>query len=211
MGERRTMSGHDCPGVDPQLAEQLIQRLQRTEWLMRAFRAVAASDLPDAWIGAGVVRDVIWGQLHHGFDPSGVKDIDVAFFDLADLTPERDRAAQQQLADLAELPWEATNQAAVHTWYHRHFGGPPVAAFRSVHDAVATWPEIATCVAVHWRADRIDVCAPHGLDDLLRGVWRRNPVSVTVQHSRERLARQRIHQRWPKIKIIPPSCELFDP
>jgi hypothetical protein len=196
---------HDCPGVDPRLAAQLIERLQRTEWLMRAFRAVAASDLPDAWIGAGVVRDVIWGQLHDGFDPSGVKDIDVAFFDPTDLTPERDRAAQQQLAGLAELPWEATNQAAVHTWYHRHFGGPPLAALRSVHDAVATWPETATCVAVGWRADRIDVCAPHGLDDLLHGIWRRNPARVTIQHSRERLARQRIHQRWPKITVIPPG------
>jgi uncharacterized protein len=199
------VTGHDCPGVDPQLAEQLIERLQRTEWLMRAFRAVAASGLPDAWIGAGVVRDVIWGQLHDGFDPSGVKDIDVAFFDPADLTPERDRAAQQHLAGLAELPWEATNQAAVHTWYHRYFGGPPLTALRSVHDAVAMWPETATCVAVHWRADRIDVCAPHGLDDLLRGIWRRNPVRVTVQHSRERLARQRIRQRWPKITVIPPG------
>ena len=62
------MTTHDCPGVDPSLAEQLIERLQRTEWLMRALRAVAASGLPDAWIGAGVVRDVIWGQLHDGFE-----------------------------------------------------------------------------------------------------------------------------------------------
>ena len=198
------MTTHDCPGVDPSLAEQLIERLQRTEWLMRALRAVATSGLPDAWIGAGVLRDVIWGQLHDGFDPAGVNDVDVAFFDPADLTAERDRAAQQQLADLAELPWEATNQAAVHTWYHRHFGGPPVPAFANVHDAVATWPETATCVAVRWRADDIDVCAPHGLDDLLNGIWRRNPTRVTIQHSRERLTRQRIGQRWPKIKIVTP-------
>ena len=77
-------------------------------------------------------------------------------------------------------------------------------AFGSVHAAVATWPEAATCVAVRWRTDRIDVCAPHGLDDLVRGIWRRNPARVTVEHSRERLARQRIRQRWPKIKVIPP-------
>ena len=198
------MTRHDCPGVHAQLAEQLVQRLHRTEWLMRALRAVAASGLPDAWIGAGVLRDVIWGELHNGFDPDGVKDIDVAFFDPADLTRERDRAAQQQLDDLAELPWEATNQAAVHTWYHRHFGGAPVPAFGSVHDAVATWPETATCVAVCLIADGVDVCAPHGLDDLLHGIWRRNPARVSVQYSRERLARQRIHGRWPKIEIVPP-------
>jgi hypothetical protein len=198
------MTRHDCTGVDAQLAAQLIQCVHRTEWLMRALRAVAASGLPEAWIGAGVLRDVIWGQLHDGFDPSTVNDIDVAFFDPADLSRDRDQAAQQQLADLAELPWEATNQAAVHTWYHRYFGGPPIPALRSVHDAVATWPETATCVAVRLSADRIDVCAPHGLDDLLHGVWRRNPARVTVQQSRERLTRHRIHQRWPSTTIVAP-------
>jgi uncharacterized protein len=175
-------------------------------WLARALDAVAASRLPDAWIGAGVIRDVVWGQHHSGFDPAAVKDIDVAYFDPDDLSMERDLAAQDVLHRVAPgLPWEATNQAAVHVWYHRHFGGPPVDSFASAHDAVATWPETATCVAVRRGQDGIEVCAPYGLADLLGGVWRVNPTRVTTAISRARLARQRVRVRWPRVQVVPPG------
>jgi hypothetical protein len=183
-----------------------MTRIRREPWLMRALLVVEASGLPDAWIGAGVIRDVIWGQLNGGFDPTTVHDIDVAFFEPADVSAGRDEAAQQRLHELADdLPWEATNQAAVHTWYHQYFGGPPVEAFTRVHDAVATWPEIATSIAVRNTPDGIDVCAPHGLTDLLTGVWRRNPTRVAIDRSEARLARQRPTERWPSVTVIAPA------
>ncbi len=171
---------------------------------MTALQAVRTSDLPDAWIGAGVIRDLVWGQLHSGFRPEAVNDIDVAFFDPGDLSAGRDQQAQHHLAGITDLPWEATNQAAVHIWFGRHFGGPPVPPLTSIHDAVATWPETATCVAVRLLDQRLDICAPHGLEDLLHGIWRRNPARVTRAQSRARLARHQISQRWPQISIIPP-------
>jgi uncharacterized protein len=195
-----------CAALDPAAVEVLAGRLRAEPWLQQALEAVAASGLPDAWIGAGAIRDVVWGQLHDGFDPAGVRDIDVAFFDPGDLSRDRDGAAQQALAELAVRPWEASNQAAVHTWYHDYFGGPPVPPFGSVHEAVSTWPETATCVAIRLvRARDIEVCAPHGLTDLLGGVWRVNPVRVTAATSRARLARQRVGVRWPGIQVIPPG------
>jgi uncharacterized protein len=199
---------HACPTAEPGLAGELAGRLRREPWLTGALDAVAASGLPDAWIGAGVLRDIVWGQLHEGFDQAAVRDVDVPFFDTADISRERDEAAQRRLASLADLPWEATNQAGVHTWYDSYFGGGPVEPFTSVHEAIATWPETATCVAVRRVAgvpggDEIEVCAPHGLTDLLRGTWRRNPVRVTLETSRARLARQRVEQRWPGITVVP--------
>lgn len=194
-----------CAALDPAAVAALGVRVRAEPWLMGALEAVAASDLPGAWIGAGAIRDVVWGQLHEGFDPAGVRDIDVAFFDPADLSRERDFAAQQTLTGIAVLPWEASNQAAVHTWYHEYFGGAPVSPFGSVHEAVATWPETATCVAVRLVPPGLEVCAPHGLADLLGGVWRVNPVRVTAATSRARLARQQFGARWPRIRVIPPA------
>lgn len=196
---------HVCPGVDPAAACQLDGLLQRNDWLMTALSVVARSGLPDAWIGAGVIRDVVWGQRYGQFCCADVKDVDVAFFDPADFGRERDAAAQEALTALAGLPWEATNQAAVHTWYHEFFGGPQVDPFTSVHDAVATWPETATCVAVRLCDGDIEVCAPHGLADLLGGVWRVNPVRVTPDVSMARLARQRVSARWPGVTVLPPA------
>lgn len=195
---------HVCPGLGPDEQARLAGLLTSEPWIMRALTAVAASGLPEAWIGAGAIRDVVWGALYGRFSPAAVRDIDVAYFDPEDLSMERDVAAQEILSQLADLPWEATNQAAVHTWYDRYFGGPAVESFGCVHDAIATWPETATCVAVREAADGLEVCAPHGLADLLGGVWRVNPVRVTPAVSRARLARQRVSARWPGVTIVPP-------
>jgi len=196
---------HCCPGPQPGDAARLTGLLLGEPWLARALGAVAASHLPDAWIGAGAIRDVVWGQLYGTFSPDCVRDVDVAYFDAADFRAERDVEAEAELAILADLPWEATNQAAVHTWYHRYFGGPQVDAFSCVHDAIATWPETATCVGVRYGPGGVEVCAPHGLADLLGGVWRVNPVRVTPAISRERLARQRVQARWPGVTVVPPE------
>jgi hypothetical protein len=179
-------------------------------WLMRVLATVASSGLPDAWVGAGVLRDLVWGQLYgSGFTPTEVHDVDVVFFDRHDLTRGRDDQATEQLRRACPgVRWEAKNQAAVHTWYHAKFGGEPVAALASIADAVATWPETATAVAVRLAAEqdaRIEVCAPLGVADLLNGVWRRNPRRVSLEVSLARLARHQPARRWPRITVIPPS------
>jgi hypothetical protein len=43
-------------------------------WLMRVLATVRDSGLPDAWAGAGTVRDLVWGQLFGpGFAPADVR------------------------------------------------------------------------------------------------------------------------------------------
>jgi uncharacterized protein len=104
------------------------------------------------------------------------------------------------------VPWEARNQAAVHTWYASRFGGDPVRPLLTVADVVATWPQTATAVAVRLgSADEVELCAPLGVTDLLAGVWRRNPRRVSVPVSLARLARHKPAQRWPRVKVIPPG------
>ncbi|HSR87255.1 MAG TPA: nucleotidyltransferase family protein [Streptosporangiaceae bacterium] len=97
---------HVCPGLEAGSGARLAELLAAEPWMIRALGAVAGSDLPDAWVGAGVVRDLVCGQYHCGFDPATVKDVDVAYYDAADLTMERDLAAQEELRRIAPgLPW----------------------------------------------------------------------------------------------------------
>jgi hypothetical protein len=124
----------------------------------------------------------------------------------ADEDRMRDERATRQLREACPgVPWQARNQAAVHTWYHGRFGGEPVAPLPSIA-AVATWPETATAVAVRL-APRggVEVCAPLGLADLMDGVWRRNPRRASLAVSLARLARHQPATRWPGVKVIPPS------
>lgn len=190
----------------PQTTE-LAELIVSCPWLLNVLTAVREAGLPDAWVGAGVLRDLVWGQRYGaGFNPQDVRDVDVAFFDANDLTPGNDVAATELLRRHdPTVPWEATNQAAVHTWYESVFGTGPVDALRSIADAVATWPETATCVAVRLdSAETLHVCTPLGLDDLLDGVWRRNPRRITVELSRARLSRHDPSRRWPQVKVVPP-------
>lgn len=188
---------------------QLAELVRCSPWVLRALAVVRDSGLPAAWVGAGTLRDLVWGERYgDGFDPGAVRDVDVVFFDPGDLTREHDHGATPPgwRRRGPNRPWQARNQAAVHTWYADKFGGEPVAPYRSVAEAVATWPEYATAVAVRLdTADRIEVCAPYGLADLLDGIWRHNPARVDMARSRQRLARHRPARRWPGVRVIEPG------
>jgi hypothetical protein len=187
---------------------RLCSLIRSCPWMMRVLATVRDAELPDAWVGAGAIRDLVWGRLYgSGFDPGEVRDVDVVFFDPDDLSRDRDVRATGRLHDAwPRVPWEARNQAAVHTWYASKFGGDPVRPLSSIADAVATWPETATAVAVRLdQADEVEFCAPLGLTDLLAGVWRRNPRRVSLQQSLARLARHKPKERWPAITMIPPD------
>ena len=192
-------------------APELAAIVDGCPWFGGVLGAVREAALPDAWVGAGVLRDLVWGaRFGGGFDPAAVRDVDVAFFDAGDLSGDRDRQATAELGlRHPDVPWEATNQASVHLWYPGHFGEDPVEPLHSTADGVATWPETATAVAVRLGAGSgsgsgLEICAPYGLDDLLGGVWRRNPQRVSVAQSRARLARHDPRRRWPGVEVVEP-------
>ncbi|HEX6539877.1 MAG TPA: nucleotidyltransferase family protein [Candidatus Dormibacteraeota bacterium] len=190
--------------MTPARLDQLLPVLQRCEWLCECLEIAARVNAPDWWIGAGAIRDVVWGErFGHGFEPRMVKDVDLGFFDPADLSPERDAEIRSQLCSHPPArKWDAKNQAAVHLWYPRRFG-VAVQPFANTEDAVATFPEYATCVAVRRTSSGSwDVAAPHGLDDLLDGVWRRNPTRVTEAEYEARLRRKDPGRLWPGVRVL---------
>jgi hypothetical protein len=179
----------------------LAEILRGVPHLMAALVAAREVDAPDWLISAGAIRDAVWDTLHDR-EPALPHDVDLGFFDPDDLTPERDRAVERALCALEpELPWEAKNQAAVHLWYPRRFG-IAVPPFRSSAEAVATFPEIATCIGVRLLPDDdMLVVAPHGLDDLLGCVCRHNPTRVPAALYEERVAAKGWRKRWPKLRF----------
>lgn len=185
------------------LAEKLGRLVRSDAWMMDVLQVVRALQLPDCYVGGGLLRDLVWDGLHGGFQPGDVHDIDVAFFDRRDLSREREREAQRLLCGRRpSLPWEVVNQAGVHLWYLEVFGRE-VEPLQSTRDAVAAWPEPATAVAVRLSArDAVEVVAPLGLHDLMTGVCRRNPTRVDLAQFRLRVERKRVHSRWPRVTVI---------
>ncbi|SFU27562.1 nucleotidyltransferase family protein [Pseudoduganella namucuonensis] len=190
--------------VDQQCLRQRLRAIAReSDWFMQALESVRSLQL-DSWcIGAGAVRNLVWDHLHGYATPSPIADVDVAYFDDADLRPETEQALQALLcARHPGTPWEVTNQAWVHLWFEGRFGHR-VAPLRSLEDAVASWPEFATSVGIKLQEDsEIEVIAPHGLEDLFSMVVRRNPARVSVETYRNRVAEKRYLQRWPRVQIV---------
>ncbi len=173
---------------------------------MEALIAATEVAAPDWPIGSGAMRNAVWDRLHGFNKPTPLADIDPAFFDPTDLSPERNRRVEEVLLErLPGVPWEAQNQAAVHVWFPKVFGYE-VEPLSSTADGVGTWPETATSVAVRLEDDdELVVVAPLGLEDLPGQVHRRNPARASVEEYERRLATKRIAERWPRVRIVPAS------
>ncbi|WP_341678011.1 nucleotidyltransferase family protein [Niveibacterium sp. SC-1] len=186
------------------LSRRLISLVRAHPHTMAMLAAVRELDLRDWCIGAGAIRNLVWDALHGHIQPTALADVDVAYFDAADLSPKRDAALQGCLcARMPQVPWEVTNQAAVHLWFEDYFGHP-VAPLASLEEAVASWPEYATAVGLRLEAnDTITVIAPHGLEDLFGLIVRRNPARASIETYRERIAQKQYAQRWPGVTILP--------
>jgi hypothetical protein len=184
------------------LEDRLARLVVSTGWMAHALETGREVAPPDWLIGAGAIRSLVWDHLH-GATAAVPKDIDLVFFDAGALNAEREAQVLGELVRHApELPWDVKNQAAVHLWYPQVFG-LTVEPLVSSADAVATWPETATAVAIRLLPiDRIEIVAPFGLVDLFGLVCRRNPRRVTLEEYRRRIRHKRIAQRWPLVTIL---------
>jgi uncharacterized protein len=184
-------------------ARDLIAIARDSAWFMGVLLAARDLELSSWCVGAGVVRNLVWDALHDYDTRSVLADVDVAYFDARDLSSDRDATLQRALnTALPDVPWEVTNQAAVHLWFERSFGHD-VAPLTSLREAVASWPEYATSVGLTLHADdSITVIAPHGLDDLFAMIVRRNPTRVGIDTYRQRVATKRYAERWPRVRVV---------
>jgi hypothetical protein len=159
---------------------------------------VESLGLPDSWIGAGFIRNSIWDELHgRAIDVSRLNDVDVIFFDSSDIRRERESDLQNRLHEHAPgIAWSVKNQARMHL---RNGDAP----YRDTVDAVAQWAETATAIAARLIGGRVEVMAPHGIDDLLNLIVRPTPpFERKMDIYRERVLGKDWPARWPKLTIL---------
>ncbi len=177
---------------------QLIAIVQSDPQMMETLRAARSLHLPDWWIGAGFVRNKVWDVLHDSEGTYPPTDVDVLYYDENDATEERDTKLNAQLQKLLpNAQWECVNQARAHVWHnHQPYG--------SSINALATWVETATAVAVRLEDDdTISVAAPYGLDDLFA-----MRVTPTPDADPDDFATRHVQKgwltRWPKLTVSTP-------
>ena len=176
----------------------LARFVEARPWMAERLAVVAAHGPPDAWIGAGFLRNAVWDVLS-GRDPQDVPpaDLDVVHHDPAQASAARDAAFEAALAAAAPgLPWSVANQARMH-------GRNGHAPYRDLADALAHWPETATAIAARLRDGAVEILAPHGVADLFALVARPTGADAGAMHAR--IAAKGWHDRWPMLRVLRPS------
>jgi hypothetical protein len=88
---------------------------------------------------------------------SGIKDVDLIYFDAEDLSAKAETDHESRLRDLfRRLPikLDVKNEARVHLWYRERFGYA-IRPYLSSADAIATFPTTATAVGIRRNTRRI--------------------------------------------------------
>lgn len=174
-----------------------ILRSDPLRW--RLLEVVRGLDLPDSWIGAGFVRNVIWDHLHQRPASALTGDVDVIWFDPERADPTEDRVYEAALSDAEpSISWSVKNQARMHT---RNGDDPYVSAV----DAMRYWPETATAIAARRHGlSGCEIAAPFGMDDLLNLVLRPTPRFSDEKRSvyEERVRTKGWAVTWPRLREV---------
>ena len=157
---------------------------------------------PSAYLSAGVIRNMVWSVLHDQHYLIEQTEIDVIFYDTNAIEDELQRLTQLLSQKFPENTWDVVNQAFVHTWYTTD-DGRSVAQYSSLAEALATWPETATAIAVRLlKNDDLEIIAPFGLNDLFELKLRWNDCLVSHGVFLERVQSKRFFERWNRLEII---------
>jgi hypothetical protein len=181
--------------------QRVINILRSRPELIEKLALVADLRLPDAWIGAGLIRNAVWDAVSGAATRQPPADIDVVFFDPQDATRERERALEMALLTRSPGPrWSVKNQARM----HERAGDLPYA---NTADAVGRWPETCTAIAARLAKGRVEILAPHGVCDLLGLIVRPTPAFEQRPAEFESRVREKAwDKRWPEVIVVRPTA-----
>jgi hypothetical protein len=173
-----------------------IELVHADRWIMECLRAAERLRLPDWYIAGGFLRNAIWDYLHEKQLRTPLNDVDVVYYDPADLRPDTERGLEATLQDdRPAVIWQVRNQARMHI-PNGH------APYRDTQHAMAHWPEIPTCVGVRLDRGAIKIAAPFGIEANWSLQVRPNPlVRYAVSLYNDRIRNKRWLEHWPKLNV----------
>ena len=192
-------------GLDPaRQREALAEIIRGQPVLMSVLEGLRELALPDGWLVSGAIYNTVWNVLTGRPALTGIKDVDIFYFDDSDLSWDGEdrviKTLEQRLAGLP-LPLEARNQARVHLWYSQKFGGTftPLTCSTEMLGRYAS-----TTHAVAARLDEnghIRIEAPFGLDDLFS--FRMVPNPAMDNRGTHEAKGARAKAIWPELTVVP--------
>jgi len=181
--------------------DYLEKTLAKSKVVSSVLKLAPRLGMPNWYLGAGVVAQTVWNELHGLPLEHGIKDCDLVYFDTDISARAQDRFIQKAKKLFVALPIEVdvTNEARVHLWYKEEVG-KDIEPYTSTEDAINTWPTTASAVGVRYEGKVFVVYAPCGLNDMMGLIIRPNKGLITREVYEKKVRRWR--ETWPKLKAI---------
>ncbi|MEN6316521.1 MAG: nucleotidyltransferase family protein [Clostridiaceae bacterium] len=183
--------------------EQLTEILKRSETLYDVIKKANNIGLQNYYIGAGCITQTVWNYQVRNDLTSGISDIDFVYYDNSNLSFAAENVIIERVTSEIKphkIKLDIKNQARVHLWYKERFGYD-INPYRSVEDAINTWPTTATSVGVRLENDSLKVYAPFGLNDLFGMIVKANKAQITEEIYMQKVSKW--SAKWPTLTIIP--------
>ncbi|WP_082592687.1 nucleotidyltransferase family protein [Paenibacillus sp. Soil766] len=181
--------------------EDIIGLVHTDEWMMDVLRAARSLRLSDWWVCAGFVRSKIWDTLHEYNERTPLSDVDVIYYDAANVSEDLEKRLEEQLKQIIpNVPWSVKNQARMHVVNDN----PP---YSSSTDAMSKFPETATALGLTLDdQDHIRLATPCGIDDVLQIIIRPTPYFSENKHLaaiyEKRVVQKNFQGKWHKVTVI---------
>ncbi|KHT64242.1 nitrate reductase [Photobacterium gaetbulicola] len=176
--------------------ELIAKWLVQDEDRVRALQCARQLNLPQCYLAAGFVRNLVWDHLHDYSEPTPLNDVDVVYFDPDEDDPNQYLFYERQLTQmLPDCHWQVRNQARMHL----RNGDTP---YSSTLDAMSYWPEKETAVGVRLTGKGEYECiAAFGFESLFELQLTPNPKRPYSLFT-ERLNGKNWLEHWPKLQVM---------
>ena len=175
--------------------KRIIPLLARDKLRLQALDCVQQLNLPQCYLAAGFVRNLVWDHLHRYTQSTPLNDVDVIYFDANETVSDKYKEYESILNKLMpQLHWEVRNQA----FMHRRNGD---LRYKSTLEAMGHWPEKETAVAVRkLTSGQFECIAAFGFDSLFN-------LQITYNDKRHyQIFKNRVESKgwlklWPNLVV----------
>ena len=174
---------------------KIIELIQQDSLRVEALECITCLDLPQCYLAAGFVRNLVWDNLHQKLTPSALNDIDVIYFAPDEVDDDIYLTYEAELTlRMPHVNWQVRNQAKMHI----RNGDRP---YQNIVDAMSFWPEKETAVAIRKAEHNNYECiAAFGFESLFA-----LQLTYNAKRSRDifegRVKLKGWLTQWPRLKV----------
>ena len=148
--------------------EKSVEILKKNNELMEILDYISELKLPNFYIAAGPIFQTIWNYCDNKPLNSGIKDIDIIYYDSNDLTRESEKTLQDKITDhfkYLNYEFDVNNEARIYLWLKEN-ENKNIDQYKNSEDAIDKWIATVHAIGITKENNEIKIYAPYGLSDI---------------------------------------------